>query len=47
MTIIASLEQLHRAGDNSGFPEPGVGAVFKHRKNRTNYRIKFNASLIE
>jgi len=44
MTIIAKLERLHRAGDNAGFPVSGVGAVSKHKKNRTNYRIKFNES---
>jgi hypothetical protein len=46
MTIIASLERLHRTGDNAGFPVPGVGAISKHRKNRINYRIKFNESAL-
>jgi hypothetical protein len=27
-------------------PVPGVGAVSKHQKNRTNYRIKFNDSAL-
>jgi len=45
-TILSSyiLEWLPRAGDNAGFPVPGVGAVSKHQKNRTNYRIKFSDS---
>lgn len=38
------LERLPCAGDNAGFPVPGVGAVSKHQKNRINYRIKFNDS---
>jgi hypothetical protein len=46
MTIIASLERLHRTGDNAGFPVPGVGAISKHRKNRINYRIKLNESAL-
>lgn len=42
--FIIGLERLHRTGDNVGFPEQVAGVVSKHRKNRTNYRIKFNES---
>jgi len=40
------LERLPCAGDNAGFPEPGIGAVSRHQKNRIKYRIKFNESAL-
>lgn len=46
LCFIIDLERLCRAGDNAGFPEPGVGVVYGRQKNRANYRIKFNESVL-